>query len=82
MGLALRITFDPDANAAFIYLVPDIGPGEVVHTHMCDVEIREGAIILDFDADDRLLGVEILGATSLLPESVLLQAERSGGKLE
>lgn len=72
----MRITFDPDADAAFVYLVPEIAPGGVAHSHMCDVEIQEGAIILDFDADDRLLGIEILGATKLLPDRVLQQAER------
>lgn len=76
MGLAVRITFDSESDAAFIYLVPDIGPGEVAHTHMCDLEIQEGAIILDFDADDRLLGVEVLGATKLLPAAVLRQANQ------
>ncbi len=72
----MRLTFDPDADAAFVYLLPEIGPGEVAHTHMCDVEFDEGAIILAFDDQDRLLGVEVVGATKVLPPRVLEQAER------
>ncbi len=72
----MRLTFDPDADAAFVYLAPGIGPGEVAHTYMCDVEFEEGAIILAFDDQDRLLGVEVLGATQVLPPRVLEKAER------
>ena len=41
-GVAVRVTFDSAADAAFIYLVDSIRPGAVAQTHVCDLEI-EGA---------------------------------------
>jgi uncharacterized protein YuzE len=35
-----------------------------------------GDVVLDFDAEGRLLGVEIIGATALLRSSVLAAADR------
>jgi uncharacterized protein YuzE len=52
----MKITYDAVANAAYIYLVP-IGKGQVartMHVH------GNSNIILDFDKDDRLLGIEFL----------------------
>jgi uncharacterized protein YuzE len=43
----------------------------------CSLERPErGDIVLDFDADGRLLGVEVIGATELLRRTVLDTAER------
>jgi uncharacterized protein YuzE len=70
-----RVTYDPEANAAFIYLKKAIGPGEVARTHMCDVQVEQGAIILSFDSVGMLVGIEILGATKLLSPEVLNEAE-------
>jgi uncharacterized protein YuzE len=70
-----RITYDAEANAAFIYLKREIGPGEVARTHMCDVQVDQGAIILSFDPAGVLIGIEILGAAKLLPPEVLNEAE-------
>ena len=42
-----------------------------LRNHTCDIELSEGSVILDFDADDKLLGIEILGASRLLPEDML-----------
>jgi uncharacterized protein YuzE len=69
--LAVRITYDPEADAAFVYLVDEIQPGEGSRSLMCDLEIREGAVILVLDGEDRLVGVEILGASRLLPNALL-----------
>ena len=74
----MRITYDPDADAAFIYLVDSIQNGQVAQSHMCDLEIREGAVILAMDQQQRLLGIEILGAAKLLPQVVLEQSEHPG----
>ena len=76
----MRITFDPEADAAYIYVKDHLGFGEVVETHMCDVEVKEGAIILAFDEAGLLVGVEILGARKLLSEGVLEAAERKGSE--
>jgi uncharacterized protein YuzE len=63
------ITYDPEADAAYIYLV-DIKAKGVKRTRA----VPEYEIMLDFDADKRLVGIEVLSARSLLPKSVLDQA--------
>jgi uncharacterized protein YuzE len=73
MPHAIRITFDREANAAYIYL-RDIEPGGAVET--VTVENGPGLINLDFDKDQRLIGVEVLAATQHLPKELLEQAER------
>lgn len=67
----MRLTHDSEADAAKIYLVDFIQPGGVARSHVCDVELTDCAVILDFDATDKLIGIELLGASKLLP-SVLL----------
>lgn len=74
----MRVTYDPEANAAYIYLV-EIGPGEAEMTVSLD-ELGEevGAlhsINLDFNRAGELIGVEVLNASATLPEAVLATAE-------
>jgi uncharacterized protein YuzE len=76
----VRFTYDPDADAAFIYIVDQINPGQAARSEMCDLEIREGAVILVLDADERLLGIELLGASRLVPAEVLDGADRPEGR--
>ena len=68
--IIMNITYDPEADAAYIYLVP-IEPGGVARTYSCDPAIVGGMINLDFDAEGRLLGIEVLDASEKLPASVL-----------
>lgn len=75
----MRITFDPAADAAMIYLVDAPRDGSVARSEVCDVEFRDGAVVLDLDAEDRLLAIEILGASKLLPADVIEQAASDGG---
>jgi uncharacterized protein YuzE len=72
----MRITFDPEANAAYIYLKEAIEPGGVSKTELCNVELSGGPIFLQFNSDGRLIGIEILGARELLLEDTLDEAER------
>lgn len=69
--MSLRLAYDADANAAYIYVKDALAPGEVIRSEVCDVDIKETAIVLQFDAEDRLVGIEILGARKLLPREVL-----------
>lgn len=71
----MRITYDQEANAAYIYLEDSIPPGAAVSTHVCDAGI-EGGIHLDFDKDGRLLGIEVLNASRVLPGTALARLER------
>lgn len=67
----MRMKYDGDADAAFIYFVEQVPPGGVARSEMCDLEVSEGAVILLLDEDDRVLGIEVLGASRLLPPQVL-----------
>lgn len=67
----MRLTYDVAADAAYIYLIDEIGPGEVAKTAICDVRLDRASVNLDFDSSQRLVGVEILGASRVLPPQVL-----------
>ena len=70
-GLAVRISYDRDTDAATIYLVDDIGPGGAPGSAMCDLEVQGGAVILLLSEGGRLVGIEVLGASRLLPSQLL-----------
>jgi uncharacterized protein YuzE len=70
----MRVTYSPDVDAAYIYLVDVIGAGKALKTYPCDPEAVGGTINLDFDETGQLLGIEVLGARRLLPASLLSQA--------
>lgn len=60
----IRTTYDKSVDAAYIYLEGSISKAGVARTiHVPTV----GAIALDFAADGRLLGIEVLHASKLLP---------------
>ena len=73
MSNVLRVTYDPKARAAYIYLTGTIGPGEAKRTVTATPDIN-----LDFDAEGRLIGIELL-SPSLLHPVLAMQAERAGG---
>jgi uncharacterized protein YuzE len=75
---AVRITYDRVADAATIYLTGDIGPGGAPKSLMCDLEVDEGAVILLLDDGDRIVGIEVLGASGLLPTELLDAADGRG----
>ena len=70
-------TYDADADAAYFSLAPDIKGGDAVRQDFFQWD-GGGEIILDFDADDRLLGVEVIGARAVLRASTLRRAKRIG----
>ena len=65
----MKLEYDKDANAAYIYLEDKIRNGEVKKT----IELNDN-IILDFDLNGKLLGVEILNANKVLNEKTLLKS--------
>ena len=67
----MRLTHDPEADAASIHLLDSIQPGGVARSHVCDVELTGCSVILDFDAADKLIAIELLGASKLLPKELL-----------
>jgi uncharacterized protein YuzE len=70
----MRLTYDDKADAAYLEL-EDIADGAVVENVVVERPGR-GDVVLDFDADGRLLGVEVIGATGLLRATALDAAER------
>jgi uncharacterized protein YuzE len=77
----MRIEYDPQSDAAYIYFVQDIGAGGVAKTYACDPAAVDGQIHLDFDDKGRLLGLEILDASSFLPAKLLAKAPGPGQAL-
>lgn len=73
----MRIVYDSFADAAHIYL-RELALGEVVNTEPCDVDIQEGAVILEFDGKGFVVGIEILSASRLLPPELLETAVKRG----
>ena len=59
----LRATFDPAADAAYVYLLP----ADAVEPSVARTVAVDAAINLDFDDEDRLIGVEILSSAALHP---------------
>jgi len=70
----MRMTFDSAADAAYLAVEPDIRGGSAMENVVVEREGR-GDIVLDFDAEGRLLGVEVIGASALLSPAVLAAAE-------
>ena len=62
----MRSTYDSVANAAYVYLVDSVKPGEVAYSRHANIALDQAAITVDFDTDGRVLGIELLGADRLL----------------
>lgn len=71
------MSFDVEADAAFVYLDGRVPPGGAPRSEICNLEIEGGAVILLFSPDDRLVGLEVLGASRLIAPDVLARAERT-----
>ena len=75
----LRMTHDPEANAAFIYVVDDIAPGEVAQTRLLHHDTPHASVICHYDSEKRLLGIELLGFSYLVPEAVVTRVDPNKG---
>jgi uncharacterized protein YuzE len=70
------VSFDSEVDAAYIALGDTpIGGGEVKTTVRSILTPGGSEINLDFDAAGRLLGLEVLNATEVLPGPLLAGAE-------
>lgn len=75
----MKITYDAEADAAYISVVEKIGAGEAVQqVSFIDTPNGESQLNLDFDAVGRLLGVEVLVASKALASELLAAAARPG----
>ena len=62
----MKVTYDDEADAAYIYLKEKIGKGEVKNT----ISMNNN-IILDFDENKKLIGIEILSASTIIPKKAV-----------
>jgi uncharacterized protein YuzE len=67
-----KVTWDKSCDAAYIYLVPIPAGGSKSNL------VAEPWIILDFDENRKLLGIEVLNASDRLPAELLEKAEIIG----
>lgn len=66
----MKFEYDKEVDAAYIYLQFPIKEGEVKKT----LELNPD-IILDYDKDSKLIGVEILNASKIVKKDILAQAQ-------
>lgn len=72
----MNITYDREADAAYLQIATSIAPGEAVRQVRVDADDSVlGQFILDFDSGGKLLGLEVLFASEALPTSLLDEAE-------
>ena len=75
----LRIEFDPRSDAAYVHFtdteVGHVGPGK---TFLCEPPHAKGSFYLEFDANWRLTGIEIMGAKRVLRQDLLERLRRGG----
>jgi len=64
----MKISYDKEVDAAYIYLKHSIEKGEAKKT----IELNNN-IILDFDKNKKLIGIEVLSASKILGKKVLEQ---------
>lgn len=72
----MKITYDPEADAAYIQIADAIAPGEAARQHaLIDTPNGTTQLTLDFSAEGQLLGIEVLSASQGLPADILERAE-------
>jgi uncharacterized protein YuzE len=69
----MKIKYDDSVDAAYISLIDEASPGTFDFTYACDPEIVKNQIHLDFDTSGKLMGIEILNASQVLPANLLKQ---------
>lgn len=72
------IQYDPGANAVYIPLTVRSALGIAVKQVVLEDLVSNGEVIVDFDSDGRICGIEILGASYCL-EADLLDSLEEGG---
>ncbi|MCD9875435.1 DUF2283 domain-containing protein [Streptomyces guryensis] len=72
----IEVTYDRQANAAYISFAEPGSEPAVARMYPCDPVEVGGMINLDFDENGRLVGVEVLAARSKLPQYMLDAADR------
>lgn len=66
----MKLEYDKEVDAAYIYLEYPLKQGMIKKTQNVDDNI-----MVDFDAAGKMLGVEILNARKVLSKKALIQAQ-------
>lgn len=66
-----RIEYDREADAPYIFFVPGIDAGGVARTVCVDPSEIGGMVNLDRDDSGRIIGLEVMDASSKLPRDLL-----------
>lgn len=72
----VKVTYDQKADAAYVYFVDPRARTKVARMYPCDPVAVGGMINLDFDENGCLIGIEVLAASSKLPQYLVDSAER------
>ncbi|WP_411080557.1 DUF2283 domain-containing protein [Streptomyces sp. cmx-18-6] len=72
----VRVTYDKTVDAAYVHFTEPQSRVKSARMYSCDPEDADATINLDFDEHGRLIGIEVLAASSKLPEYLLRSAER------
>ncbi|MCM3658836.1 DUF2283 domain-containing protein [Agromyces mediolanus] len=62
----MKLSFDPEADAAYLTLGDAIAPGSISHTAEFESPAEGTMLLADVDANGRILGFEFIGAHLLL----------------
>jgi len=65
----MKLKYDKEADAAYIYLKGNICAGEVKKTISTSENIN-----LDFDKEQKLIGIEILNASKVMPKRIISES--------
>ena len=66
-NILLRVTYDPQADAAYVYLTDTIEDGGVAYTATGDDPDLQDGVHLDVNHAGEVVGIELLGAALLSP---------------
>ena len=72
MFATIEFSFDEETDCSYLALVPDISRGVVKTTRTCEIDDVGGLVNMDFDLDGKLMGIEVVGASKILPKEFLL----------
>jgi uncharacterized protein YuzE len=67
----MKVTYDALVDAAYIYLEDAPQPGSAVTTLSLDPREIHGEVNIDLDSAGRIIGIEVLDASRLLPEELI-----------
>jgi uncharacterized protein YuzE len=72
----MRGSYDPEADAAYLHLIDS--DERSVRQAWVEAEGLRAMVVLDFDDEDRLLGIEIIGARDQLRRETIAAWQDEG----